>query len=553
MRASSTPPRVLAAIVAALTLLLFPALAAGQTTGQAATAGIVDSSVQTVIEATGGDQSVPVIISAPGAEQRVIAALPRGVKVTRLPGIDSLAAFLTPAQIEKLAASGLVAGIVADNPVFGLGTANSMSVTGLTIGLADIVPWNQGGPDGAGVTVAIIDTGISANSDLAAARIVGWKDFVNGQTAPYDDAGHGTFVAGLIAGDGSASLPVDAGGHAATQFRGVAPAADLVGIKVLDKTGQGRASDLIAGIFWAIEHKDEYGIKVLNISVGGNPVSSVKHDPVARAVELAWLHGIVVVCAAGNEGEFGRGSILSPGNDPFVITVGATDTRQTANVRDDAVAAYSSQGPTLYDEVAKPDLVAPGNRLISLRTIGSYIDTAFPENIVSLTEYAPAAPAGTLPSYIRLSGTSTSAPLVAGTAALMLSEDPSLTPDDVKVRLMRTADPVAGAKASQQGAGTLDVDQALDDTSRADGYALSASAGKGKSLFKESDYRKWESRSWSKYGWTKFKWTKFKWTKFKWTKFKWTENAWSEYSSTKFKWTEYEWAKFKWTILIQGQ
>jgi hypothetical protein len=135
----------------------------------------------------------------------------------------------------------------------------------------------------------------------------------------------------------------------------------------------------------------------------------------------------------------------------------------------------------------------------------------------------------------------------------MLSEEPSLTPDDVKVRLMRTADRVAGATASQQGAGTLDVDQALDDTSRADGYALSASVGKGKGVFKEGDYRKWESRSWSKYGWTKFKWTKFKWTKFKWTKFKWTENAWSEYSSTKFKWTDYEWAKFKWTILIQGQ
>ncbi len=225
-------------------------------------------------------------------------------------------------------------------------------------------------------------------------------------------------------------MPREDGGFASVQFRGVAPDADVVGIKVLDHTGQGRASHLIAGIFWAIAHKDEYGIDVLNISVGGNPVSSIKHDPVARAVEIAWQHGIVVVCAAGNEGDFGKGGILSPGNDPFVITVGATDTRQTANVADDVVASYSSIGPTLFDQFAKPDLVAPGNRLISLRASGSYIDTNFPENVVPIADYAAAAPAGTASNYLTLSGTSTSAPLVAGAAALMLSEDPSLSPDD---------------------------------------------------------------------------------------------------------------------------
>ena len=548
MRAGHTLPRGLTAAIAAVTLLLFPSLAQGQTS-----ADKIDSSVVTVLEATGGDQPVPVIVSASGAETRVIDSLPRGVRYTELPGIDSVAAYLTPKQIVALAGSSFVDQILADNPVYGFGLGSSMSVTGLTIGLGDITPWDEGGPAGSGVTVAIIDSGISVNSDLATSRVVGWKDFVNGRPQPYDDAGHGTFVAGLIAGDGTGSLPLEDGGYASVQFRGVAPAADVVGIKVLDQTGQGRASNLIAGIFWAIEHKDEYGIDVLNISVGGNPVASVKHDPVARAVELAWQHGIVVVCAAGNEGEFGRGGILSPGNDPFVITVGATDTRQTANVLDDAVTTYSSQGPTLYDEYAKPDLVAPGNRLISLRTPGTYIDTTFPENILPVADYAAAAPAGTLSNYLKLSGTSTSAPLVAGTAALMLSENPSLTPDDIKVRLMRTADPVAGATRYQQGAGTLDVDQALTDTSRAQGYALSSYVGKGKGVFKADDYAKWESRAWSKYGWTKFKWTKFKWTKFKWTKFKWTESAWNDYSSTKFKWTEYEWAKFKWTILIQGQ
>ena len=543
MKASPSRATLLVAVAAFLTVLALPAMAsAGRPSDR------IDPSVATVIEATGGRQAVPVIIAAPGAEQRVIAAVPRGVRFTKLPAIDSVAAYLTPKEILALGSADFVAEIVADNPVFGFATPSTMSVTGLTIGLGDLTPWDDGGPNGGGVTVAIIDSGVSANTDLDSTRLVGWKDFVNGRKTPYDDAGHGTFVAGLIAGDGTASVPREDGGVASVQFRGVAPDADVVGIKVLDHTGQGRASHLIAGIFWAIAHKDEYGIDVLNISVGGNPVSSIKHDPVARAVEIAWQHGIVVVCAAGNEGDFGKGGILSPGNDPFVITVGATDTRQTANVADDVVASYSSVGPTLFDQFAKPDLVAPGNRLISLRASGSYIDTNFPENVVPIADYAAAAPAGTASNYLTLSGTSTSAPLVAGAAALMLSEDPSLSPDDVKVRLMETADPVAGANRFQQGAGTLDVDEALAATVRADGYALSDYMGRGKGAFKNRDYSKWESRAWAKYGWTKFKWTKFKWTKFKWT-----QNAWSDYSSTKFKWTEYEWTKFKWTVLLQGQ
>ncbi len=549
MRATRATTSVVPAVLALLCLLVWAPLASAADEPSSK----VDSSVETVIEATGGRQAVPVIVAAPGTEAQVLAAIPRGVRVTELPIVGSVAAFLTPAEIRQLGAAAFVSEIVADNPVYGFDYQSSMSVTNLTIGLGELAPWDADGPSGRGVTVAILDSGIATNTDLASSRIVGWKDFVNGQPAPYDDAGHGTFVAGLIAGDGTGSLPLEDGGFASVQFRGVAPEASLVGIKVLDETGQGRASSLVAGIAWAVEHKDEYGIRVLNISIGGNPVGSVRRDPVARAVEVAWQRGIVVVCAAGNEGEFGPGGVLSPGNDPLVITVGATDTRQTASVTDDAVAGYSSMGPTLFDEFAKPDLVAPGNRLISLRTQGSYIDANFSENTVPVFEYAPAAPAGTASNYLKLSGTSTSAPLVTGAAALMLGEDPTLTPDDLKVRLMRTADPVAGAGQYQQGAGTLDVDEALADTSKAQGYALSAYVGKGKGVFKDKDYATWESRSWAKYGWTKFKWTKFKWTKFKWTKFKWTEETWTKFKWTKFKWTEYEWAKFKWTVLLQGQ
>jgi hypothetical protein len=210
-------------------------------------------------------------------------------------------------------------------------------------------------------------------------------------------------------------------------------------------------------------------------------------------------------------------------------------------------------GPTLFDEVAKPDLVAPGNRLISLRTTGSYIDTNFSRNVIPVANFAPTAPAGTASSYLMLSGTSTSAPVVAGAAALMIGADPSLSPDDVKVRLMGTADPVADASANQQGAGTLDVDGALAATTHASGPALSAFLGDGRTFFKNGDYKKWEKRAWEKYGWTKYKWTKFQWTKFQWTKFQWTKFQWTKFQWTKFQWTKFQWTKFQWTILTEGQ
>ena len=171
------------------------------------------------------------------------------------------------------------------------------------------------------------------------------------------------------------------------QFRGVAPQANIIAIKVLDNTGQGRASSVMAGIVWAMAHRNQYNIRVLNLSIGSNPVAPTDYDPIARAVELAWKHGITVVCAAGNEGEFGPGGILSPGDSPYVITVGASDTRQSASTSDDVITYYSSVGPTLWDEYAKPDLVAPGNRLISIRVRGSYIDTDSRQNLIPVAAH----------------------------------------------------------------------------------------------------------------------------------------------------------------------
>ena len=284
----------------------------------------MDSSVTTVLEATGGNAAVPVIVyTEPGAEGVVDQVAPSGVETTTLAGFDAVAAYLTQEEIDALAACAGVDLIVADNPVFGFDYASSLDVTNLAIGLDKVAAPAAGGPAGAGVGVAVLDSGIATTSDLGSSRIVGWKDFVNGRRTPYDDAGHGTFVAGLIAGDGTASLPLDDGGSATMQFRGVAPQANIVSIKVLDSTGQGRVSSVMAGVLWAIAHRQEYNIRVLNLSIGSNPVAPTDFDPIAQAAELAWKNGITVVCAAGNEGEFGPGGILSPGNSPYVITVGA--------------------------------------------------------------------------------------------------------------------------------------------------------------------------------------------------------------------------------------
>ncbi len=600
--------------VALLCLLALPATAlAADKSGKANTAKI-DDSVTTVLGAT-GNGAVPVIVFAmPGQADKAEGLVPAGVSTTELSAFDAFAASLTEDEIEALAASNSVGLVCADNPVFGFDYASSLDITNLAIGLDKVTPPADGGPTGAGVGVAVLDTGIATTSDLGASRIVGWKDFVNKEKEPYDDAGHGTFVSGLIAGDGTASLPLDDGGYADMQFRGVAPQADIVAVKVLDGSGQGRSSAVMAGILWAVVNRDRYNIRVLNLSIGSNPVAPTAFDPIAKAVEFAWKNGIAVVCAAGNEGEFGPGGILSPANSPYVITVGATDTRQSPELSDDAVTYYSSLGPTLFDEIAKPDIVAPGNRVISLRVRDSYIDVNYPQNLIPLDTYAPTDPDKD-PDYLKLSGTSASAPVTAGVAALMFGEDASLRPDDVKVRLMATADPFAGADRFQQGAGLIDAPEALESDLRARGYALSEDVGDGTTILTEDDYATWDQVAWTKYGWTKFRWTKFRWTKFrwtkdvdwtkfrwtkdvdwtkfrwtkdvdwtkfrwtsdvdwtkfrwttdvKWTKFRWTAAAWTKYSATKFRWTtdidwtkfrwttDYDWAKFRWTILVEGQ
>src|SRR5579871_3036062 len=265
----------------------------------------------------------------------------------------------------------------------------------------------QYGVDGTGIGVAIIDSGVFNHDDLQksgglGSRIVYSESFIPGDTSTNDAYGHGTHVAGIVAGNGHDS----ASGYP-TQYIGVAPNANIINLRVLDANGSGTDSVVIAAIQRAIQLKSTYNIRVINLSLGRPVFESYTVDPLCQAVEAAWKAGIVVVVAAGNQGRNnsagtnGYGTITAPGNDPYVITVGAMKTMGTTDRSDDLIASYSSKGPTLFDHYVKPDILAPGNRIVSTLPSGMALSSNYPNNVVDA-------------EFFQLSGTSMAAPVVSG-------------------------------------------------------------------------------------------------------------------------------------------
>ncbi len=314
-------------------------------------------------------------------------------------------------------------------------------------------------------------------------------------TSTADTFGHGTHVALIAAGNASAS----SGNTATRTFRGIAPGAKIVNLKVLNGYGIGTDSQLIAAIDRAIALKSTYNIKVINLSLGRFVYESYTLDPLCQAVEAAYNAGIVVMAAAGNggrdnwSGNKGYGTIASPGNDPYVITVGALRDLKTNTRADDVIASYSSKGPTAIDHIVKPDVVAPGNLIISANVAGSTLRTLYAGNEVMKSYYLTANNNQTSSDYFTLSGTSMATPMVSGAVALMLQKSSTLTPNQIKARLMRTAtktfpwqstatDPVTGVTYVSQsdiftvGAGYVDIAAALNDTNTSSRVALSPKA-----------------------------------------------------------------------------
>lgn len=314
---------------------------------------------------------------------------------------------------------------------------------------------HEQGYKGEGITVAVIDTGVAPHYDLTRPvnRIIGFKDFINNKTSPYDDNGHGTHVAGIIAGNGYSSRG---------KYAGIAPEANILGIKALNNRGSGNMSDIIAAIEYAVKTKDEYNTKILNLSFGSPANNSYQKDPLCKAVKEAKNAGLIVVAAAGNSGPEPR-TIVSPGISPDVITVGAIDDKRTIVPSDDEIARFSSRGPT-NEGLTKPDLVAPGVNINSL----SHIEED---------------------GYISMSGTSMATPLISGTVALLLNKYGDLSPDQVKEKLINACIDLKDSK-NNQGSGLVNLQKLFneDETEEIEdkkGLKRSGSSFLGKDILEE--------------------------------------------------------------------
>ncbi len=405
-----------------------------------------------------------------GGTSRAIIQLKRGADVSgevvkiggklgrRLGLMNGLTVELPNKVLRKLADNPAVERIIWDRPLDSM-----MNRVAVTVGARAVQ--EKEGFTGAGIGIAVIDSGITAwHDDLTykgtsslvrvsnGQRVAAFVDFVGGRTSPYDDYGHGTHVAGILAGNG-----FDTAGSRA----GIAPDAHLVGLKVLDGTGRGVISNVIAALEWAVTNRQAYNIRVINLSVGARITESYNTDPLAQAAKRAVDAGIVVVAAAGNLGRnsLGQpqyGGITAPGNSPWVLTVGASSSQGTVTRVDDIYAPYSSRGPSAIDYQAKPDLLAPGTGVVSLSDPASLLYTTRAAFLLGGTVSTTTKP------YLSLSGTSMAAPVVAGTVALMLQANPNLTPNLVKAAIQYTAQPYPGYDAMTQGAGFLNTKGAVD-------------------------------------------------------------------------------------------
>jgi serine protease AprX len=365
---------------------------------------------------------------------------------------------LSNGQLKKLADYAGVERIVYDRP-----TAGELNRVAVTVGARAVQ--QSYGYRGAGVGVAVIDSGITSwHADLSylgwsslvqtsnGQRVAAFVDLVNGRTAPYDDNGHGTHVSGIISGNGIGSFGARAG---------VAPDAHIVSLKVLDAEGRGVISNVIAALEWVLRNRAAYNLRVVNLSVGAAVTESYNTDPLTLAAKRAVDAGIVVVTAAGNLGrnrlgQLQYGAIAAPGNAPWVLTVGASSHEGTVSRSDDVMADFSSRGPSAVDFEAKPDIVAPGVGTASLSDPLSLLYATKTSSLLSGSFWLGYKP------YISLSGTSMSAPVVAGSVALMLQANPSLTPNLVKAILEYTAQVNPGYNALTQGAGFLNTKGAVD-------------------------------------------------------------------------------------------
>jgi len=415
------------------TVLALPAMAA-------AGSGTLDATLSARAQSPRGSSRV-IITTIDGAPADRAIKAAGGTQGRFLRALGGHVALVPDAALHLLASDPGIRSVALDRPVTGT-LERTAAAVGATWVREDL------GLDGTGIGVAIVDSGVTNwHDDLGSRAVIHYVDFVTSLMVPHDDYGHGTHVAGIIAGNG-----YDSDGAR----RGIAPGARLIVLKVLDESGDGHISNVIAAMDYAVEHRAQFNIRVLNLSVAAGVYESYTTDPLTLAARRAVDAGIVVVTAAGNLGRSAKGTvqyggITSPGNAPWVLTVGATNHQKTAARQDDTVASFSSRGPTHIDRVMKPDVVAPGVAIESLADASSTLYQVNPDARLRGTVDTATAP------YIRLTGTSMAAPVVAGTIALMLEANPDLTPNLVKAILHYTAERRARYEPATQGAGFLNA------------------------------------------------------------------------------------------------
>ena len=512
--------------------------------------------------ADGGDSTTSVIVQladGAGDAHQILEGF-GGTVTADLEIIDGVAAEVPTTALASLQRHPSVAAVTPDSAVQLTGWENSANGNQLTSMVVDKVIdgdqfWNEGSA-GSGVGVALIDSGISPVDGLTTpGKVINGPDLSFESQDPdlmhLDSFGHGTHLAGIIAGRNDSAPNSLSSKDTKKHFLGVAPDAHIVNVKVATRNGATDVSQVIAAIDWVVQHRNDNGmnIRVLNLAFGTDGTQSYLLDPLTFAVEQAWQNGIVVVVAAGNDG---LGSALrNPAIDPFVIAVGATDGKGTIKTGDDSVAGFSSCG----NPKRHVDVVAPGKSVMSLLAPGSDAELNHPDAI--------------LDGYIAGSGTSQAAAFVSGAAALIIDQRPGITPDQVKALLMGTSKRLQSGSTVCQGAGLINLKSAVSaSTPSATQNAAQATgtgslegargsfhvAHDGVALVGEQDIfgNAWDGASWSSLSaagasWSGGNWNGASWSGASWSGMSWSGASWSGASWSGMSWSGASWSGASWS------
>jgi serine protease AprX len=449
--------------------------------------------------------------------------------------IDGLHASLTGLQITFMAKLPYVAAIVPNDTVKMSSIDSQLALSSeqqWAWAVGAPADWSSEATSEQAPTIAVVDSGVDATRADFGGRVLGQVNLTSlTPNSPGDGYGHGTLVAGIAAGG-------------ADGYAGVAPNANIYSVDVMNDEGEATVADVIAACDWILQNKSTYDIRVANFSLHAASPASLFFDPLDQAVEKLWLNGVVVVTAAGNYAVDGQesGVPFAPGNDPFVITVGAADIAGTVNANDDTVAPWSAWGYT-PDGFMKPDLAAPGRYIIGPVSDGTGLTVERPDHVVA-------------PGYMELSGTSFSAPMVAGAAATLLAEHPDWTPDQVKGALMVSAKPTPAAVPNSLGVGELNVwkaRQVVDPPNPNAGLDQFLTSTDGTTTFDAAAWQTaaqadaaWSDAAWSDAAWSDAAWSDAAWASAAWSDAAWASAAWSDAAWSDAAWSDAAWSDAAW-------